>query len=320
MKKKIVITDYWYESLEMEKAVVGETDFELLDYQCKQEDELIKITKDADAVICQFAPITKKVIDNMEKCKVIIRYAIGVDNIDVDAATEKGIYVCNVPDYGIDEVSNHAIALLLSLIRKIEQTSQSVKEGKWDYTIAKPVYRTKGKTLGLIGLGRIPSLIAKKMNGFGLDIICYDPYVNKESADEAGVKLVNIDMLLSKSDYISVNCPLNKETRHMIDKDAISKMKDGVIIVNTARGSVIREEDLIEALKIGKIAAAGVDVTEQEPIAQDNPLLEMNNVLITPHFGWYSEEAVKSLQRMVAEEAVRVLDGNLPKNPVNKFA
>lgn len=318
-EQKIVITDYWYESLEMEKKVIEESEFELHDYQCKDETTLIEITRDADVVICQFAPITRRVIEKMENCKAIIRYAIGVDNIDVQAATEKGIYVCNVPDYGVDEVSNHAIALLLSLIRKINLISNSVKNGSWDYSIAKPMYRTKGRTLGLIGLGRIPSLIVKKIAGFEMRLICYDPNVKEETANKMGVKLVDLDTLIKESDYISVNCPLNEQTKHMIDANAFNMMKETAIIINTARGGVICEKDLIDALQKGKIAAAGIDVAEKEPIDTDNPLLKMDNVIVTPHFAWYSEEAVESLQRMVAQEAVRILNGEMPKNPVNKI-
>lgn len=316
---KIVITDYWYESIEIERKVIGESGYTLQDYQCKDESALTEIVRDADAVICQFAPITKRVIDSMQNCKAIIRYAIGVDNIDVAAATKKGIYVCNVPDYGIDEVSNHTVTLLLALIRKLLPMSKSACEGKWDYSIGKPMFRTAGSTLGLIGLGRIPALIVKKMKGFDMQMLCYDPYVDADRAKEAGVELVDLSTLLKKSDYISVNCPLNDETRHMIDAKAFGMMKNTAIIVNTARGGVICEKDLIDALQDGIIAAAGIDVAEKEPIDPDSPLLKMDNVIVTPHMAWYTEEAVQTLQRMVAEEAVRVLSGQKPKNPVNKI-
>lgn len=318
-KPKVVITDYWYESLELERKIIGDSGFCLEDYHCKEESRLIEITKEADIVICQFAPISKTVINGMERCKAIIRYAIGVDNIDVDTATKKGIYVCNVPDYGIDEVSNHTIALLLALVRKLKLMSKSVSEGNWDYSIGKPMFRTYGATLGVIGLGRIPSLVVKKLQGFDMRMVCYDPYVGTERAEQMGVELVDLDTLLKTSDFITVNCPLNNETRHMIDAKAFAKMKSTAIIVNTARGGVICEKDLIEALQSGRIAAAGIDVVEKEPISIGNPLLAMDNVIVTPHMAWYTEEAVQTLQRMVAEEAVRILNGQKPKNPVNKI-
>lgn len=317
---KIVITDYWYENLDLEKKVIDEAGYELVAYRDKKtEEEVIEVTKDADIVICQFANVSRKVIENMTKCKAIIRYAIGVDIIDVEAATENNIHVCNVPDYGVEEVALHSITLLLSLIRKISFISNEVKSGKWDYSVAKPISRNKGKTFGIIGFGRIPRSIAKKMSGFDMNIIAFDPYVDKSIADKYNVALVTLDELIKTSDYISVNCPLNDSTRHLVNKETISKMKDGVCIVNAARGSVICEKDLIEGLESGKISGAGLDVLEVEPINKDSKLLNMNNVVITPHFAWYSEESVQSLQRMVAEEAVRVLDGKNPKNPVNKI-
>lgn len=318
-KHKVVITDYWYETLDMEKAELSKLEgVELSANQCKDEDELVDLVQDADAVIVQFASITKKVIDAMKKCKLIVRYAIGVDNIDLAAATSKGIFVANVPDYGIDEVSNHAIALLLALAKKIIPLSNSVKEGKWDYTVSKPLYRMSGRTLGLIGFGRIPVMVAKKMSRFGVEMLCYDPYISEEIPKKLGVVPVDLDTLLKKSDYISVHCPLNNQTRHLLSKEQFAKMKPGAILINTARGGIIDESALIEALQSGRIAAAGLDVTEREPIAADNPLLFMDNVIITPHNAWYSEEAIATLQRMVGEEVVRVLSGQLPKNLVNK--
>ncbi len=318
-KFKVVITDYWYETLDMEKAELSKLGgVELSANQCKEEDALVDLVQDADAVIVQFAPITKKVIDAMKKCKLIVRYAIGVDNIDLAAATSKKIFVANVPDYSIDEVSNHAITLLLALAKKIIPLFDSVKKGKWDYTISKPLYRVSGRTLGLIGFGRIPMMVAKKMSSFGVKMICYDPYINQDVPKEFGVIPVDLDTLLKNSDYISVHCPLNNQTKHMLSKEQFTKIKPGAILINTARGGVIDESALIEALQSGIIAAAGLDVTEKEPISTDNPLLFMDNVIITPHNAWYSEEAIATLQRMVGEEVVRVLSGQLPKNLVNK--
>lgn len=319
VKQKVVITDYWYETLDMEKAELARLEgVELSAYHCKEEDVLVELVQDADAVIVQFAPITKKVIDAMKKCKLIVRYAIGVDNIDIAAATSKGIYVANVPDYGIDEVSNHAITLLLALSKKIIPLTASVKKGKWDYTVSKPIHRISGKTLGLVGFGRIPTMVAKKMSGFGMKILCYDPYINKNIPEEYGVTLVDLDTLLHNSDYISIHCPLNAQTKHMLDRKQFAKIKHGAILINTARGGIINETALIEALQSGRIAAAGLDVTEKEPIPQDSLLLSMDNVIITPHNAWYSEESIATLQRMVGEEVVRVLSGQLPKNLVNK--
>ena len=316
---KVVITDYYYETLDNEKRIFSQVDdLELEAYHCKDENEVINLVKDADAVIVQFAPMTKKVIDAMEKCKIIVRYAIGVDNIDLNAATEKGIYVANVPDYSIDEVSNHAITLLMALTKKLIPLVNSVKDGKWDYTITKPLYRMRGKTLGLIGFGRIPYMVAEKMSGFGLNIIAYDPYVNKQLADKLNVQLVSLEDLLRNADYVSVHCPLTNETRHLLSTNEFKLMKNTALLVNTARGPIIDEEALVEALKAGEISAAGLDVIENEPIKNDSPLLTMDNVIVTPHNAWYSVDAVATLQTSVAEEVVRVLTGNMPKNLVNK--
>jgi len=314
---KVVIADYYYESIHQEQAVMAELGAELKDYHCTTEDEVIAVAEGCDALICQFAPITRRVIETLTNCKVIVRYAIGVDNIDLKAAEEHGIYVCNVPDYSIDEVSNQAIALLMDCAKKLTYLANQVKQGNCSYTVIKPLFRMEGKTLGLVGFGRIPRLVAKKMAGFGLDIITYDPMVNEQAAKELGVTPVSLDELLERSDYISVHCPLMESTHHMFNKETFQKMKNTAIFVNTARGGVVKEEDLIWALENGEISMAGLDVTETEPIPMDHPLLKLDNAVVTPHAAWYSEEAVKSLQLKVAEEVARVLRGEDPKNPVN---
>ena len=316
-KFKVVICDYYYESLAQEKEVFSQMDIDLRDYHCKTEEEVIQVASDCDALICQFAPITRKVIENLKQCRVIVRYAIGVDNIDIKAAEEHGIYVCNVPDYSVDEVSNHAIALLLDCAKKLTYLAGQVKQGNCSYTVVKPLYRISGKTLGLVGFGRIPRLVAKKMAGFGVNILTYDPMVNEEIAKEMNVTPVSLEELLERSDYISVHCPLMDSTRHMFNKETFRKMKPTAIFINTARGGVVKEEDLVWALENHVIAMAGLDVTEVEPVSKDNPLLKLDNAVITPHAAWYSEEAVLTLQRMVAEEVVRSLKGEPLRSPVN---
>lgn len=316
-KPNVVIIDYYYESIQQEAAVMAEIGAELRDYHCQTEDEVIAAAAGCDALICQFAPITRKVIESLDKCKVIVRYAIGVDNIDVAAAEERGIYVCNVPDYGIDEVSNHAIALLLDCAKKLTYLAGQVKQGNCSYTTVKPLYRMEGKTLGLMGFGRIPRLVAKKMAGFGVHIIAYDPMMNEEQARELGVTPVSFDQLLRESDYLSVHCPLTADTHHLFNEAAFRVMKPTAIFINTARGAVVNEEDLIHALEQGEIAMAGIDVTETEPIPVGHPLLKLDNAVVTPHVAWYSEEAVQSLQLKAAQEAARVLMGQPPLNPVN---
>lgn len=315
---KVVISDYSYESLENEKAVLSQIDTEIFDYQCKTEDELITVASDCDALIVQFAPVTRRVIENLKNCKVIVRYAIGMDIIDIKAATEHGIYVANVPDYGIDEVSNHAICLLLALIRKLPQAMQTIKEHKWDCSLIKPLHRTLGKRLGLIGLGRIPSDVAKKLSGFGFEIVSFDPYIDKKHADELNVQLVSFDELIETSEFISIHCPLTDDTRGLFNRDVFKRMKNSAIIINTARGPIINENDLIDALINNEIGAAAIDVSEKEPIDYESPLLSMPNVIVTPHIAWYTEESNVALQTKAAQEVLRVLKGDIPKNLINK--
>jgi len=320
IKMKVVITDYEYPDVSQEREIITSFGAELLACQLKNrpEEEVIDVVRDADAVIVQYLNVTANIIEAMEKCKMIIKYGIGVNNIDSEAATKKGIYVCNVPDYGVEEVSDHAIMLLLALARKLPLVDKSFRSGKWGYTSMIPVARLRGSTLGLVGLGRIPSLVAKKMSGFGLNIIAYDPYASKEYAQQLGVSLVDFDTLCRTSDFISIHCPQTKETTHLFNDEVFQKMKDGAYLINTARGGIVDESALIRALKSGKIAGAGLDVFENEPLASDSELFELDNVILTPHCAWYSEEAITALQRKVAEEVVNVLKGNPPFNCTNK--
>jgi D-3-phosphoglycerate dehydrogenase len=317
-KFKVVLADYNYEDITVQLDTLKNLDCDVFTYQCKTEDDVIAACKDCDAALSQYAPFTPRVIEALDHCKLLVRYGIGFDTINLPAATKAGIYVCNVPDYGIDEVSSYACTLLLACAKKLPIMIDSVKNGVWLYAPTKPLYRIAGKRLGLIGLGKIPSSVAKKMKGFDVEIVSYDPYVPKEYADSIGVKLVDLDELARTSDYISVHCPLTDQTRGMINMDFFKKMKKSAILINTSRGATINEKDLIEALKKGMIACAGLDVLEQEPVDMSNPLLQMPNVIVTSHSAWYTEEAIEALQRLAAEEVVRVLSGNPPRCLVNK--
>lgn len=315
---KVIITDYEYENVEKEKKIVEEAGFSFCAYQCKSEEDLIQACKDADAVIVQYSEITKTVIQAMEHCQVIIKYGIGVNNIDTEAASEKEIYVCNVPDYGVDEVSNHAVTMIMALSKKLIQIDRSLKNGVWGYQPIEPLYRMAGKTLGLVGIGRIPSSVAKKMKGFDLRILAYDPFVSQEEGRKRGVEMTDFETLVKESDYISIHCPLTEDTTHLFNEAVFKKMKNTAVLVNTARGAIIDEEALIQALQVGEIAGAGLDVFEKEPIEKDNPLLHMNQVICTPHCAWYTLEAIDAVQSKAALEAVNVLQGNAPWNAVNR--
>lgn len=321
MKKwKVVVTDWEYADLRFEENVLLRHDsIKLVSAQCKTEEDVIEACRDADALINQYAPIGRKVIEALEKCKVITRYGVGVNTIDLDAATEKGICVANVPDYCMDEVADHALALLLSWTRKITLANYHVKNGKWDFKVTQPIYRLRGRTIGLVGFGKIPQMLAEKVKPLGLKVLAYDPYFPKNLAEEKGVALVELDELCAQSDFISVHAPLMEATRGMIGEQQFARMKKDAIIINTSRGPVIHEKALVDALTKGQIAGAALDVVEEEPIPKDHPLLSMDNVILTPHAAWYSEEAAAEMRSKAAMGVVDVLiAGEYPKYLVNQ--
>ena len=317
-KWKIVIVDYYYESIEIEQRECEKAGIELVSCHCKTEQEAIAAAWDADAIIAQECEITANVIEHLQHCKGIVRYGIGVDNIDLEAAEKKGIWVANIPDYGIDEVSNQAVALLMNCIKKLDVVSASVKAGMWNYRVAIPLWRMAGHTLGIVGLGRIGSMLAKKMSSFDLRILVYDPFISEEKAEQCGAQLVDFDTLVKESDYISLHCPLTSSTRGMFYREVFERMKRTAILVNTARGGVVNQKDLIWALQQGKIAQAGLDVVEHEPIEKDSPLLTMPQVTLTPHVAWYSEEAIETLQYKAICEAIRMAQGHAPLNQIDR--
>lgn len=316
-RPKVVITDCDHPSVEIERKVFSEIDPEFVLAYCNTEDEVIETAKDADGIINQYAPITKRVIKSLKKCKVIARYGVGVDNIDIEAATEYGIIVANVPDYCVDEVSTHAMALILSCARGITLLDNKIRDKKWDFTLAKPLFRTKGKTLGLFGLGRIARVVAQKASGFGFKIIAYDPYVSKVD-DE--IELVEFSKLLSNSDFISIHSPLTDETRHLFGENNLRAMKRTAYLINTSRGPIVDEEALYNILKKRWIAGAALDVMEKEPPDWENLLLKLDNLIITPHISFYSEESYVELKTKTAKAVLSVLKGKLPRAMVNPQA
>ena len=315
-KFKVVLTDNIFPDLIMEREMLAKIDAELI--EVTESSSVGPECEDADAVIDTYEQIPAGMIEKMSKCKIIIRNGIGVNTIDVDAATKKGIMVANVPTYCLDEVATHAITLLLASARKITRLNNSVKSGVWDVKVGTPVYSLQGKTLGLVGFGKIPRLVKEKSVPFGLNVITYDPYVSTEAAAEAGAKKVEIDELIEQSDFISIHCPLTPETRGMFNADAFGRMKKTAYIINTARGPVINEEDLIEALKAGEIAGAGLDVLMSDKVDKSNPLLAMDNVIITPHAAWYSEESIVTRRRQTVESVISVLEGGEPLSLINR--
>jgi len=252
----------------------------------------------------------------MTKCRIISRFGIGIDNVEIATATRKGIVVTKVPDYCIDEVSDHAMALLLAIVRKIPFANARVQAGEWQMPSVVPIHRLRGTVLGLVGFGRIPQLLAPKAQAFGMRVIASDPYVHEEVMSRAGVKRVEFAELVKTADYISIHAPLMPETNHLFNAAVFSQMKPTAYLVNTARGSVVDEVALAAALDKGQLAGAALDVVEKEP-PSGSPLLGRDNVILTPHTGFYSEESLAELQTKAAEEVVRVLSGEAPRNPVN---
>lgn len=308
-KGRVVVTDYEYSHLDWEQEELDRFDYTLEPHQCKTEEEIIAIAKDADGMLVQYAQITPHIINNLSRVRAISRYGIGVDVIDLEAASRKGIYVINVPDYCEEDVSDHALGFLIACNRRILQHDRLVKKGIWDYKENTPVYRFKGRQLGLIAFGKIAQLLAQKAQALGLKVVAYDPYIDEELARKYNVELMDFDTIIRTSHYISLHAPLTRKTEHMFNAEAFSKMKREAFLINTARGGLIDEEALIEALKKKEIAGAGLDVLQEEPIRDNHPLKEMDQVIITPHAAWNSILSQEELQRKAARYLGQVLSG-----------
>ncbi|MBM7551611.1 C-terminal binding protein [Thalassobacillus pellis] len=318
-KWKVVVTDWEFESLNYELEILEHEQVEVIPVQCKSESEVIAHCRDADAIINQYAPISRSVIESLQNCKVIARYGVGVNTIAVDAATDKGICVTNVPDYCMDEVSDHTLGLLLSWARKIPLADKETKDNHWDFKKTRPIHRLRGRTLGLLGFGKIPQALAEKVKPLGLSVLACDPYFSEEEAEKKGVELVSLEELCQGSDIISVHAPLTDSTKGLLSEAEFKRMKKHAFVINTSRGPVIDEASLISALENNHIAGAALDVVETEPIGRDHPFLAMENVILTPHMAWYSEEAEKEMRSKVAMGVADVLlHEQYPKYLVNE--
>lgn len=316
----IAVADSVFPNLEPTGAVFEALGGELRLSASRSAEDILAVAENADALMVTFAQITAEVIAGMPRCKAIGRFGIGVDNIDLEAATAAGIQVCYVPDYCVDEVSDHAMSLLLSLARKITAANNMVQTGTWSAAQLAPVFRLRGRIMGLLGLGKIPQALVPKAQAFGLEVIAHDPFVPEDVATDLGVELVDFETLLARSDYISAHAPLTDSTHHLFSDDAFKRMKPDALLINTARGPLVDEVALARALDAGEIGGAGLDVLAEEPPGKDNPLLHRNNVILTPHAAFYSEEALIELQTKAAQDVVSVLRGEVPRYPVNQLA
>ena len=316
-KFKILITDPYHQNFHIEKEILAEINAVVKVGHCKTEEDVIRLGSEMDGLLVSYIPIGKKVIENLHKCKVIVKYAVGADNIDLKAATLKKIFVANVPRYCVEEVSTHTVALLLNLIRKISKYDQSVKRGFWDSLVGNPIFRLENRVLGIIGFGNIGKRVVEKIRPFGLSILVYDPAIIEKTISKYGGKKVDLNTLLNQSDYISLHCPLNKYTKHLIDFKEIEIMKKGVFIINTSRGEIINLKALYKAIKDEKIAGAALDVLEKDPPSLID-IINTDNIIYTPHVAWNSVEAETELRKSAAQEVKRVLEGGRPLNLVNK--
>ncbi len=319
---KVVITDFGSPDNELEEAELRESglDIDLVRLNSLKPAELMPHVTDADAIIVQWATINRDLIYALQKCKVISRYGIGVDMIDLQAAGERGIIVCNVPDYCIDEVSTHTIGFVLMLNRHMRIQSEHVRSGQWASTPGGPPQRLPGQTLGVVGLGNIGRAVAHKAACLGLNILAYDPYIRSEQAAALGAQLTVLNDLLRLSDYVTIHCPLNDETRHMFSTAQFALMKPTAYLINMARGPIVDQAALYESLVNRTIAGAALDVLEKEPPPADEPLRTLENVLITPHTSSWSSEAIVQLRRETARNVVIALKGEEPRSVVNRKA
>ena len=315
-KAKVVLTDYVWESLDVERAILGNL-AELKAMQTKQTHEFLSEAADCDALLNTYAgPITAEAMGHMPKCRIIARYGIGVDTIDLDAATAAGIIVTNNPTYCIEEVAEHTMALMLAAARKIAFYDRLVRSGQWAVPPGKPIARIAGSTLGLVGFGNIARQVALRGAAFGMNVLYADPFVPQGQFDAPGTK-VELDELFQRSDFVSLHPPLTPKTRRMIDDAALAKMKPNAVLINCSRGPIIDTDALVRALDAKKIAGAALDTVDPEPLPNPHPLRGRENVLLNPHAAWYSEQAMVGLQAGAPNEVKRVLSGEWPINVVN---
>src|SRR5205809_3978693 len=314
---KVVLTDYAWDSLDVERTTLDGL-ATLVALKTKTPAEFLPEATDCDALLNTYAgPITAAVMKQMPRCRIIARYGIGVDTIDLDAATQAGIIVTNNPTYCIEEVAEHTMSLLLACARKVAVYDRIVRGGRWELPPGKPMFRLSGQTLGLIGFGNIARQVAVRAASFGMRILFADPFVQEGQFDVPGKKMVLHD-LLGESDFVSLHPPLTPDTRKMINDNALSHMKASAFLINCSRGPIVDTDALVRALDAKKIAGCALDTTDPEPLPNPHPLRERENVIITPHVAWYSEQALVGLQAGAPSEVRRVLTGEWPVNVVNR--
>ncbi|WP_111496849.1 C-terminal binding protein [Marinobacter bohaiensis] len=310
--------DTGYETYDIEQAILNTVGARIREIPCHGDlERILETVREADAVMVRESPLPRDIIEQMNRCQVIVRYGAGIDNIDLEAAAERGIFVANVPDYGFEEVSDQALALLMTVARRTASRDQQVRAGAWNIARQEPMHRITGGVLGLVGYGRIARAFHRKAMGLGFSrTLVVDHHLKDSTGD---VETVDLDTLCREADVISLHVPLTDQTRHLIDRRRLALMKPNAVLINTARGGLIDEPALAATLKNGRLFGAGLDVFEQEPPQSDSPLMDCPGVVISDHTGWYSEESIAELQRKAAEEVCRVFNKEPPINWVNRW-
>jgi D-3-phosphoglycerate dehydrogenase / 2-oxoglutarate reductase len=312
----IAVTDSPFPSLDPAKAALARLDPELRMAKSASAEDILAVARDADAILVTYAKLPGELLRQLTRCKAIGRFGLGVDNIDLPAAAALGITVTYVPDYCLHEVSDHAMALLLALARKIPLSNALVQAGRWEMPAVVPIHRLAGRVLGLVGFGNIPRALAPKAKAFGLRVVTHDPYVAPQTLAAAGVEGVSFDELLAMSDFVSIHAPLTPSTRGLFNAEVLRKMKKGAFLINTARGPLLDEDALVAALDSGHLGGAALDVVAVEPLSKNSKLIGRDNVILTPHTAFYSVEALEELQSKCAADVARVLSGERPVYPV----
>ncbi len=321
---KVVVTDFIETDLEWEAERFRQESIEFKAFQLKyaSELELAAAAEDADVVIVNMAPITSRVIDGWQKCRLVIRHGIGFDNVDIEALGSRGIPLVNMPDYCTEEVAEQAIALILACGRKIFSSRRildsSVSQGCWNFNHIHPIHRLCGQTLGIIGCGRIGSRVYRKLSSFGYEFAICDPYLSSRRKAHLGIETESLDSVLARSDFVTLHTPLNHETEHLINEQTLSLMKPTAYLINTARAGLVDQNALVSALRNRRIAGAGLDVFLSEPPDPEDPLLSMDNVVLTPHLSWCSLEAERLIREKIVAQVLRFRDGEPPENVVNE--
>ena len=317
----VAVTDHVFPNLEQEERLLREAGHELrFGSNAASIEEVRDAVAGADAVLNCYAQMPAEVIRELDRCVVIARYGIGLDTVDLEEATARGVLVTNVPDYCIDEVSDHALALILSLARGVTLLDRKVRSGSWTPTDARPLHRLRGRTLGLVGFGRIARALAAKMTAIGYRVVTTDPFVPEDAVRSAGAEPMSLDDLLAASDVVSIHAPLTTDSRHLIGAEELARMRPGAILVNTSRGPLVDLDALRATLADGRLGGVGLDVLEVEPPSPDDPLLHRDDVIVTPHAAFYSEESLRELQRKAVEQVIEALAGRTPPYAVNAEA